>query len=209
MLRLDYPARVRRVHVDEIESLPALGGTLRWKPVRHALGIDAFGINAYRGEEPGDLVVEEHADPHQELYVVLSGCARFRAGEEELDAPAGTFVLFAPGEHRVAHAVVPGTTVLAVGAEAKRFEPSPWEYGFRAAGLIDLGRLDEARQALAEGRERYPERMFHFQSARLAAAEGDEVEALEQLRRAVEADPSARERALDDRLLAGLAGRLG
>ncbi|HXV56773.1 MAG TPA: hypothetical protein VD704_02805, partial [Gaiellaceae bacterium] len=69
----------------------------------------------------------------------------------------------------------------------------------RAAGL----------GALAEGRERYPERMFHFQAARLAAAEGDEAEALDELRRAVAADPSARERAQGDRLLAGLAGRLG
>ena len=164
---------MKRVHLDEIESLPALGGELQWKPVRHTLGVDAFGINAYRAENAGDLVVEDHADPHQELYAVVSGSASFNVEGEEFDAPRGSLVLLAPGEHRVAHAAEPGTTVLAIGAEAKRFQPSAWEHSFRAAALIDLGRLDEAREALAEGRERYPEMGFHFQSARLAAAEGD------------------------------------
>ncbi|HSE81065.1 MAG TPA: AraC family ligand binding domain-containing protein [Gaiellaceae bacterium] len=195
---------MKRVHLDEIESLPALGGELQWKPVRHTLGVDAFGINAYRADNVGDLVVEDHADPHQELYAVVSGSARFNVEGEEFDAPAGTLVLLAPGEHRVAHATAPGTTVLAVGAEAARFEPSAWEYSFRAAGLIGLGRLDQARQALAEGKERYPEIGFHFQSARLAAAEGDAGAAREHLRRAEEADPSALERARGDPLLAEL-----
>src|ERR671935_2582939 len=119
---------MKRIHVDEIESLPALGGELQWKPVRHTLGVDAFGINAYHGEKEGDLVVEEHADPHQELYLVLRGRARFRSGEDEFDAPAGTFVLFEPQEHRVAHAAEADTVVVAIGAEAARFEPSGWEY---------------------------------------------------------------------------------
>ena len=117
---------MKRLHLDEIESLPALGGLLQWKPVRHTLGISAFGINAYRGEQEGDLVVEEHADPHQELYIVVSGRARFRAGEEEFDAPAGTLVLFEPREHRVAQALEPGTTIVAVGAmrvSSKRSRP--------------------------------------------------------------------------------------
>jgi quercetin dioxygenase-like cupin family protein len=196
---------MKRVHLDEIESLPALGGELRWKPVRYTLGVDAVGLNAYRAERAGDLVVEDHEDPHQELYVVVSGSARFNVEGEEFDAPAGTLVLLAPGEHRVAHAAEPGTTVLAVGAEAERFEPSAWEYSFRAAGLIDLGRLDDARRALAEGRERYPDIPYHFQTARLAAAEGDAESARGHLRRAEDADPTAAERARQDPLLAGLS----
>lgn len=196
---------MKRVHLDEIETLPALGGALQWKPVRHTLGIDAFGINAYHAENVGDLVVEEHADPHQELYVVITGCARFRSREEEFDAPAGTLVLFEPDEHRVAYATENGTTVLAVGAEAERFEPSPWEFGFRAAGLIDLARFDEARRAIEEGIEQYPDRGFNYERARLAAADGDVERALEHLRRAAEKDPSALERARTDHLLRDLA----
>jgi tetratricopeptide (TPR) repeat protein len=196
---------VKRIHLDEIEPLPALDGELQWKPVRHALGIDAFGINAYRAEKEGDLVVEEHADPHQELYVVITGGARFRSNEEEFDAPAGTLVLFEPDEHRVAYATESGTTVLAVGAEAERFEPSPWEYGFRAAGLIDLGRFDEARRAIEEGLERHPGAGFHYQRARLAAVDGDRERALEHLRLAVEADSSVLESARKDELLHDLA----
>jgi quercetin dioxygenase-like cupin family protein len=200
---------VKRLHLDEIESLPALGGKLQWKPVRHALGIDAFGINAYRAENAGDLVVEEHADPHQELYVVVSGRARFRSDEEEFDAPAGTLVLFEPDEHRIAYAAENGTTVLAVGAEANRFEPSAWEYWFRAAGLIDRGRFDEARQAIAEGLERHPGVGFHYQRARLAAAAGDLAGALEHLGLAADADPAVLEEARKDHLLRELADQPG
>jgi tetratricopeptide (TPR) repeat protein len=199
---------VKRIHLDEIESLPALDGALQWKPVRHRLGIDAFGINAYRAVNEGDLVVEEHADPHQELYVVVAGCARFRSNEEEFDAPAGTLVLFAPDEHRVAYATESGTTVLAVGAEAERFEPSPWEFGFRAAGLIALGRFEEARRAIDEGLERYPDHGFNYERARLAAADGDVERALEHLRLAAENNPAAMERAQNDRLLGDLVAAL-
>jgi hypothetical protein len=192
---------VKRVHLDEIESLPALGGELSWKPVRHALGIDAFGINAYRAENPGDLVVEEHEDSHQELYVVVTGCARFRSHGNEFDAPAGTLVLFEPGEHRVAHAVEEGTTVLAIGADARRFQPSAWEFGFRAAGLIDLGRFEEAGRAVAEGLEQYPNAGFHYVRARLAAAAGDTAGAREHLRLAADADRAVLEWAQSDSLL--------
>ncbi|MDX6427170.1 MAG: hypothetical protein QOD52_2575 [Gaiellaceae bacterium] len=196
---------MQRIHLDDVESLPVLGGELQWKPVRHALGIDAFGINAYHGAKPGDLVVEEHEDEHQELYIVVAGLARFRSGDEEFDAPAGTLVLFAPGEHRVAHAAEAGTTVLAVGAESARFEPSAWEYGFRANGLIDLERYDEARAAIDEGRARHPASGFHFSRARIAAAEGELEEAREQLRFATDADPAALDRARNDRLLGPLS----
>lgn len=198
---------MKRVHLDEIESLPALDGTLQWKPVRHALGIDAFGINAYHAEEVGDLVVEEHEDPHQELYVVLTGRARFRANEEEFEAPAGTLVLFEPDEHRVAYAMEKGTTVLAIGAEAERFEPSPWEYGFRAAGLIDLGRFDEAGRAIDEGLDQHPDSGFNYVRARLAAAYGDLESAQEHLELAAAADPAMLERARKDPLLRTLDDR--
>jgi quercetin dioxygenase-like cupin family protein len=190
---------MKRIHVDEIESLPALNGELRWKPVRYALGVDAFGINAYHGENEGDLVVEEHADEHQELYVVIRGAARFRTGDEEFDAPAGTFVLFEPHEKRVAHAVEPSTIVVAVGAEAQRFEPSRWEYSFRGWALASLGRQDEGRRAIQDGLERYPDSPeLLYDLACVEGLAGNAERAIKPLREAIARDPKLAERAMVD-----------
>lgn len=190
---------MKKVHVDEIDTLPLRWLGLAWKPVRRDLGISAFGINAYHGENAGDLVVEEHADRHQELYLVLQGTARFRSGEEEFEAPAGTFVLFEPKEHRVAHAAEPGTTVVAIGAEAERFEPSAWEFSFRAGALRDLGRDDDAAAVAAEGLERYPDRAdLLFVRACLRAAAGEQDAAREDLHRAIELHPEIAEWAREE-----------
>jgi hypothetical protein len=57
------------------------------------------------------------------------------------------------------HAVAqePGTLVVAVGGWPDRpFEASAWEWWFRAYGLQDLGRLDEARAVMAEGSQERP-----------------------------------------------------
>jgi hypothetical protein len=35
------------IHLDEIEPIPVVNGTLLWRPVRRVLDIGAFGINAY------------------------------------------------------------------------------------------------------------------------------------------------------------------
>jgi len=83
----------RSIKLDELEPLPIEGGRLLWRPVRHALGVGAFGINAFVAENAGDDVVEDHTEElhgHEEIYVVLSGRATFTLGEETLDAPAGT-----------------------------------------------------------------------------------------------------------------------
>jgi tetratricopeptide (TPR) repeat protein len=200
---------MKKVHVDEIETLPLPWLGLAWKPVRHTLGISAFGINAYHGEKEGDLVVEEHADRHQELYVVVRGRARFRSGEEEFDAPVGTFVLFEPDEHRVAHAAEPGTTVVAVGAEAERFEPSAWEFAFRAGALRELGRDDEAGNVVEEGLSRYPDRAdLVYTRACLRAAAGDDDAALEDLRRAIELHPEIRDWAAEEPALEPIRDRI-
>jgi quercetin dioxygenase-like cupin family protein len=185
--------------------LPALGGQLQWKPVRHALGVDAFGVNAYHGASTGDLVVEEHEDPHQELYLVVRGRARFRAGGDEFDAPAGSFVLFEPGEHRVGYAAEPDTVVVAVGAEAERFEPSAWEYAFRSKGLLDLGRSEEARAAAAEGLELYPSRPdLLYALACIEAKAGNKAAALERLGEAATQHREVLDWAREEPLFAGI-----
>ena len=103
-----------------------------WRPVRHHLGVEAFGINAYTGSSVGDIVIEDHDEAdrgHQELYLVVRGRAEFTLGDETAQAASGTFVFFAdPTLRRKAVALDPDTAIVAVGAEAGRaFSPSQWE----------------------------------------------------------------------------------
>jgi hypothetical protein len=123
--------------LDEIPTLSfASPGEPDWKPVRHHLGVGAFGVNAWVAAAPGELVIERHDEAtsdgtagHEELYVVLRGAARFTVGDEELDAPAGTLVFVSdPALTRSAVATAPDTLVLTVGAaRGVAFTPSPWE----------------------------------------------------------------------------------
>ena len=199
---------MRRIHLDEIESLPALGGALAWKPVRLALGIDAFGINAYRTENVGDLVVDDHADPQEELYVVV-GAARGSARTTRSSRRR-------PGRRSYSRRTsIALRTRRSAGRRCWRSaaprggsSPRRGSTGSAPRRSSTLGRLDEARKAIAEGLERHPEAGFHYPRARVAAAEGDTESALEHLRRAVAADPSALEQARNDRLLGALADRL-
>jgi len=116
-----------------------------WLPLRHELGVEAFGINAWVAREEGAEVIEEHdeltedpAESHQELYVVVEGHATFTVDGQEVDAPRGTLVfLDDPSLVRRAVARSAGTTVLAIGAPAgKAFTPSPWgQRRLEAAGV--------------------------------------------------------------------------
>lgn len=118
-----------------------------WVPLRHHLGIGAFGVNAWVAPAAGDQAIERHDETpkeggtngHEELYVVFSGAARFTIDGEELDAPAGTLLFVSdPALTREAIATEPDTTVLVVGAaRGVAFEPSDWEVRW----LRHLGRL--------------------------------------------------------------------
>jgi hypothetical protein len=122
--------------VVSLDELPLLNGSdlPAWKPVRHSLGLEAFGVNAWLASGAGDEVIEEHDElgddgDQEELYFVVSGRAAFTVDGERVDAPAGTFVaLRDPALRRVAVAEEPGTVVLAVGGVRGRgFTPSGWE----------------------------------------------------------------------------------
>jgi tetratricopeptide (TPR) repeat protein len=208
------PQGARVIPIDEVESLPVLQGELQWHPLRHTLGIQAFGMNAYTAAKAGDLVVEEHTEEslgHEEVYVVLAGRATFTLDGEEFDAPAGTVVhLSDPKIRRVARAAQDGTRVLAVGAPAGRaYEPSPWEPAFRAEALARSGDLEGAvaicRQSLAE----HPDNAsVLYNLACFETLAGHEDDALAHLRRAFELRPEAREWAANDDDLAALRDRL-
>ena len=77
--------RYRVTSLDDVQPLPG-PGTLRWLPIRHELGIGAFGTNAYVAAEAGDDVVEPHTEEGTGLAV--SGWeARFRATAIREDDP--------------------------------------------------------------------------------------------------------------------------
>jgi tetratricopeptide (TPR) repeat protein len=133
---------------DELESIPVAEG-LVWHPIRRPFGITAFGINAYTAEEIGGHVVERHTEQqlgHQEVYIVVSGRARFVLGEDEVAAPAGTMVFVRdPAVQREAIAEEPGTLVLAVGGKpGAPYEASAWETMFYAIPATREGRWDDA-----------------------------------------------------------------
>ena len=120
---------LRKAHIDEITAYKAVDGRLRWHPVRHHLDVQAFGTNAYTAKDAGDMVVEPHEEElDEELYVVVTGAARFTVDGETFDAPPGTLVFVTPPSRREAYATEPDTTVFAVGGVPGRaFEVSDWE----------------------------------------------------------------------------------
>ena len=124
---------LRHVRIDDVPGQTWDNG-LVWRPVRHHLGIGAFGAGTWHGDSGVELIeahteLVEGADAHEELYLVVSGRATFSAGGEEVDAPAGTLVAVPdPAVERKAVATEDGTAILAVGAPRGRaYEVSPWE----------------------------------------------------------------------------------
>jgi len=103
--------------VDELQDIDYRQGT-HMRPVRHHLGITAFGTNAWTAASVGDRLMPEHEEDEgsEELYVVLRGRARFEIGGDTVDAPEGTLVFVRPQTSRTAFAEEAGTTVLAVGS---------------------------------------------------------------------------------------------
>jgi len=203
--------RYRVTSLDDVESLPG-PGTLRWMPVRHELGIGAFGTNAYVAREAGDDVVEPHTEQgtgHEELYFVARGSATFTLDGETVAAPAGTYVFLPdPSVRRHAVADEPGTTVLSFGGWRDRaFAVSGWEARFRATAIRE--RDPEAARALyEEGLASDQDGQWaHYDLACWHALYGDQVEARRLLDRAIELGGEAvRAQAAEDPDLAGLRG---
>jgi hypothetical protein len=170
-------------------------------------------VSAYSAGEAGTTVVEPHDEAsdgrgHEELYVVVTGAARFTLDGNDFDAGVGTVVLVRPGVHRQAVATEPGTLVLAVGGPPT-FAPAGSEWlelarphfesdPARAEALLDRG-IEEIPDSAA----------VPFGRALLAAAHGRPDEAVEHLQLAIERDSRLRAEAEHEELLAPLVGRLG
>lgn len=136
-------------------------GRPRWHMIRSVLGIEAFGVNAWTATGPGQEVIAEHdelgagAGGHEELYLVVSGNARFTLDGETVDAPAGTIVHVSDPSVRRSAVADSGTTVLVVGARpGVPFAVSPWERSAEAlrfwASEDWEGAIDALGRQLAE-----------------------------------------------------------
>ena len=122
--------------IDDIPTVPyEWAPETEWKPIRRYFSIGSFGTNLFRAPKAGDVLTEDHTeDPdsgtrHEELYLVVTGAARFKVDGEEFDAPAGTFVYVPdPASVRGAVASEPVTALFAVGGEPGcAYTPSEWD----------------------------------------------------------------------------------
>jgi hypothetical protein len=189
--------------LDEIDEID--DGRRPFRPVRHHFGITTFGINAMTARNRGERLINEHAETEpesgEELYVVVSGHARFELDGEDYDAPTGTFVHVSPGVKRTAFAEEADTTVLAIGAGPgdRPYEVSGWELfaplmPLFASGAYEEG-ADRAQELIADDP---PYGTVYYNTACFESRAGRTDAALVHLRRAVEISPFLVELARDD-----------
>ena len=187
--------------IDEIEGFDYRQGT-RMRPVRHHLGITAFGTNAWTADKVGDRLFPEHEEDegNEELYVVVRGRARFELGKEKVDAPAGTLVFVSPGTTRTAFAEEAGAAVLAVGAtRGKAYEASGWELWAPVHRLYEAGDYAgavETARTVVEANPHYAAPNYNL--ACCEALAGMTEDAIRHLRAAIELRPSLRDLAQED-----------
>jgi tetratricopeptide (TPR) repeat protein len=187
-------------HLDEIDELD--DGREPFRPIRHHLGITAFGVNAWTGHNAGDRIINEHdeADDSEELYVVQQGRATFELDGERVDAPAGTLVFARPGVKRTAFAEEPETTILAFGGTpGEAYEPDGWELFAPVRPLYEQGEYAAAAErgrALVEAHPGYTTLFYNLACCESLA--GQTTEAVDHLRRSIEMSERSRAYAKDD-----------
>ena len=187
-------------HLDEIDELD--DGREPFRPIRHHLGITAFGVNSWTGHNAGDRILNEHdeAEDSEELYVVQQGRATFELDGERVDAPVGTLVFARPGVKRTAFAEEPETTILAFGGTpGEAYEPDGWELFAPVRPLYEQGEYAAAAErgrALVEAHPEYTTLFYNLACCESLA--GQTTEALEHLRRSIEMSERSRAYAKGD-----------
>jgi hypothetical protein len=185
----------RIIRLEDIEPLPA--GGVGYRLVRRALGIEAFGINGFTADE-GVQLIEEHDEMgvnggrHEELYIVMTGRARFTIDGAEHDVTAGTLVFIPnPESRRSAVSLEDGTSALAIGGRpGEPYEVSPWEPSFAAQGIAAAGDPDGAADLMAREAEARPDKAgILYNAACFEALAGRREAALEHLLAAVALEP--------------------
>jgi quercetin dioxygenase-like cupin family protein len=178
-------------------------GDEHFTPVRIRLGIEAFGVTAWRAAA-GEPLVSEHSeeggDGDEELYLVLSGAAEFRVDGETVNLPAGGCLGVRAGAARSAKAAADGTSLLVVGAPRGRaYSGDGWELGHDAFEIYKTGDHEAALAAYRSAHAEAPESaILLYNLGCCEALTGHSEDAVEHIVRAVEARPSLRELAQTD-----------
>lgn len=191
-------------HVAHLNEIPeTTDGRVPWRTVRHHFGLTSFGANAFVGAAAGDRVINEHdenEDGQEELYVVISGRARFELDGESVAAPTGTFVAAAPGVKRTAFAEEAGTTILVVGGTpGKAYEPSGWELWAPFHPLYTAGdyeKVIELGRAAIEADTKYAAPLYNLACCESLAGRTDD--AIRHLRLAIDRNERFRSLAAED-----------
>ncbi len=200
----------RAISLFDAETTESVEG-LHWLPVRRALDVGAFGVNAFRAERAGDPVIEEHEESpgQEELYVVLRGRATFTIDGEDCDAPAGAAVFVDdPAVNRSAVAAEDATVVLAVGGWRDRpYHPLPWEPIYLAVPQMRSGDWPGAAATIErEAGDQRGSAPVRYRLACVYARAGESARAMDELLEAVEIRPALRERAQTEPALEPLRG---
>jgi hypothetical protein len=190
------------VHVDDIEEIH--DGRCPMRPVRHHLGITAFGVNAWTARDAGDRIINEHdesdPDANEELYLVLRGRAVFELDGDRVLAPAGTLVLVRSGVRRTAFGEEPGTTIVAIGGTpGKAYEPTGWELWAPLRPLYETGdyaELADRGRALVADHPQYGGLLYNLACCESLA--GRTADAIDHLRGAIDMSEASRAYARDD-----------
>jgi tetratricopeptide (TPR) repeat protein len=189
--------------VTRLEEIERSGSRNEWIPIRRALDVRSFGVNAWAGDS-GAQIISEHEEVstgHEELYLVFSGRAEFRLGDEKVDAPAGTVVFVRdPAAQRGATATADGTVIVSMGAKpGEPYEPQPWEINSEVFPLFERGEFAQAKEMLEAAVAEHPDAgglLYNLACAESRLGETDA--AIDHLARAVEIEPNFAKYAQDD-----------
>lgn len=174
--------------------------------LRRELDIGSFSIFVVEADAGKELVSERTttgyaADRHEELFVIVSGSAKFVVDDQKIEAPQGTAIFVREVEaKRKAKATEDGTTLLVIGGRrGEAWRPTPGEAMQEFFPLYEAKDYEGALRVAEQVLDEYPGNgLAHFNVACMHSLLGHTEEALGHLREALDAAPPLRENAQKD-----------
>lgn len=107
-------------HLDEFDYYKGADAEpgMRFIYAGKGLGVTAWGMNVIKMDPNCDSYPEhDHSeDGQEEVYVILKGHVKFKAGEEESELEQGMMVRVDPRQKRKFSTAEEGATILAIGS---------------------------------------------------------------------------------------------